>query len=93
MSSADAAQIERALREHVLARYVVGTTEDAFSSDEDLLASALVDSLGVLEIVSFVEDAFSVVVDDEDIVPDNFRSVRAMTRFVAAKRASSMVER
>jgi acyl carrier protein len=92
VSRAEAAQIERILREHVLARYAVGTTEDDFISDGDLLATGLVDSMGVMEMISFVEDAFSVVVEDEDIVPANFRSVSAMTTFVAAKQASTAVE-
>ena len=92
MSSIDAAQAERVLREHVLPRYAADTTEDAFSSDEDLLASGRVDSLGIMEIIAFVEDAFSMVVDDEDILPDNFCSVRAMARFVAAKQGSALVE-
>lgn len=86
---AEAAQIERVLLEHVRARYVVGANENAFSSDEDLFASGRVDSMGVMEIISFVEDAFSVVVDDVDIVPENFRSVRAMAEFVAAKQVPS----
>jgi acyl carrier protein len=93
MSAADPAHVERVLRDHVLPRYAPGTPEDAFSSDEDLLASGRVDSLGIMEIISFVEDAFSVVVDDEDILPENFCSVRAMARFVAAKQVSTVAER
>jgi acyl carrier protein len=92
MSSTDPAHVERVLREHVLERYAAGATEDTFDPEEDLLASGRVDSMGILEIISFVEDTFSVVVEDEDILPDNFCSVRAMAGFVAAKQSSTVVK-
>jgi acyl carrier protein len=90
MSQADAAGAERQLREHVLAGYAVGRADTELDEDEDLLASGLVDSMGVMEIVSFIEDSFGVIVDDEDIVPENFRSVRAMTALVVAKKATPL---
>ncbi len=46
--------------------------------------------MGVMEVVSFIEEEFGVSVDDVDIVPDNFSSVRQMTRYVAAKKGISL---
>jgi acyl carrier protein len=82
----EAAQIEETLREHVLAKYAGGAGTRALDPDEDLLESGTVDSMGVMELTSFVEESFGVVVDDEDIVPDNFRSLRSMARLVAQKK-------
>jgi acyl carrier protein len=82
----DSRAIEHALRTHVLTKYAVGVPEDAFGSRDDLLASGVVDSMGVIEVVSFLEETFEITVDDFDIVPSNFRSVRAMTEYVASKK-------
>lgn len=53
--------------------------------DEDLLAADLIDSLGITELVGFLETRFGIKVDDEDLTPDNFRSVDSIVAFVARK--------
>lgn len=52
-----------------------------------LLESGIIDSLGVLDVVGFVEEAFSIKVDDEELTPENFGSLRRMVSFVELKRA------
>lgn len=56
------------------------------ADDASLLDSGVIDSLGVLDIVSFLEESFGVKVGDEELTPQNFESVGALARFVAAKR-------
>jgi acyl carrier protein len=53
--------------------------------DEDLLASELIDSLGITELVGFLEKQFGIAVSDEDLVPDNFRSIDSIAAFVSRK--------
>lgn len=53
--------------------------------DEDLLAADLIDSLGITELVGFLESKFGITVADEDLTPDNFRSVDSIVAFVARK--------
>lgn len=53
--------------------------------DEDLLAADLIDSLGITSLVTFLEGRFGISVVDEDLNPDNFRSVDAITAFVDRK--------
>jgi len=57
-------------------------------TDEDsLLDSGIVDSLGILDLVAFLEKSFGIRVGDEELNPGNFGSIADVTRFVAAKRA------
>lgn len=49
--------------------------------DTDLLLTGLVDSLGVVQIVAWLEDRFSVSIDPVDVVLDNFATVRRMAEF------------
>ncbi|MDH3469667.1 MAG: acyl carrier protein [Gammaproteobacteria bacterium] len=51
-----------------------------------LLDSGIVDSLGVLDLVGFIEEQFGIEAQDEDLVPDNFDSIDALTRFVKGRR-------
>ena len=55
------------------------------SNDDPLLKNGVIDSLGVLEVVTFVEDEFSITVSDEDLLPENFGSVEGIAKFVESK--------
>src|SRR5512146_2325702 len=61
---------------------------DNFADDESFLASGIIDSLGVMQLVSFVESEFSVRVADPDLVPENFDSVEKVSAFVQRKLAA-----
>jgi acyl carrier protein len=58
----------------------------AVADTDPLLASGLLDSLSVLDVVAYVETTFGIGVTDEDLTPDNFESIERMAAFVAAKR-------
>src|SRR5689334_20536235 len=46
-----------------------------FGEETSLLETGIVDSIGILEIVTFIEEKFSVQVGDDDLVPENFGSI------------------
>jgi acyl carrier protein len=52
-------------------------------TDQDyLLESGIIDSLGVLELVTFMQQEFSITANDEDLTPENFQNIECMARFV-----------
>ncbi|HZM17581.1 MAG TPA: acyl carrier protein [Candidatus Krumholzibacteria bacterium] len=53
---------------------------------DSLVASGVVDSLGVFQLVAFLEDAFDIRVRDEEIALEHFESVQNTARFVATKK-------
>jgi acyl carrier protein len=55
------------------------------SNDDALLDKGVVDSLGILEIVAFLEQAFHMTVADEELLPENFQSVERLATFVQSK--------
>lgn len=59
--------------------------------DEDypLLAKHVIDSLGMLKLVSLIEEEFDVEIDDDDVVPDNWRTIRHIAALVESKRTGS----
>jgi acyl carrier protein len=54
----------------------------ALNPKDDLLESGIIDSLGILDLVAFVEKEFGIAVSDEDLLPENFNSVEHLTAFV-----------
>ena len=51
---------------------------DIKNDDTDLLASGLLDSFDIVNLVSQLEEAFTVEIEPTDIVPENFRTVAAI---------------
>ena len=57
--------------------------------DEDypLLAKHVIDSLGMLKLVSLIEEEFDVEIDDDDVVPANWKTIRDIAALVESKRS------
>jgi acyl carrier protein len=54
-----------------------------------LLSSAILDSIGVLELVMFLAERFDYDIDDLDFEPSNFETVSCLAAFVARKKSAS----
>ena len=55
--------------------------------EDDLLESGILDSLGILDLVSFVEQNFGIVLSDDELLPENFQTIERVTAFVQSKNA------
>lgn len=54
---------------------------------DNLLAQGVVDSLGIVKLTLFLQERFPIRISDEDIVPENFRDIESLSRFVQSKLA------
>jgi acyl carrier protein len=75
------------IRAFVLERFPLARRR-ALSDEDSLLQSGIVDSLGILELVDFVIGEFNVDVTDEDLLPENFDSIRSLATFVERRGGS-----
>jgi acyl carrier protein len=75
--------IEREVRSFLIDHFLSGRAE-RLREDGSLLGN-VVDSMGVLELVTYLQDRFSITVEDEDVVPGNLDSVNNLVAFVARK--------
>ncbi len=77
--------VRKQIREYVIENFLVDEDEAAFADDESFLDSGLIDSTGMLEVINFLEETFSISVADEEMVPENLDSIANLTGFVARK--------
>ena len=72
------------VREFIVENFLFGD-EEGLENDSSFFDSGIVDSTGILEIVSFIEEEFEVKVEDEDLVPENFSSVVTIDQYLQRK--------
>ena len=60
---------------------------DEIAPDENLLGQGILDSMGILKLVTFLEQRFGIETVDDDLVPENFESIGHMRDFVERKRS------
>jgi acyl carrier protein len=77
--------IEEMIRIYIAQNILFSGNGYPYSDDASFLNEGIIDSMNVLELVMFVEQTFSVTVQDQDIVPDNFDSVSKLAAFVRRK--------
>jgi acyl carrier protein len=56
------------------------------SDSEDLLSAGILDSLAILQLVAYIEEAFKIRVPDEDVVFENFQSIDALDQYLATQK-------
>jgi acyl carrier protein len=58
--------------------------------DESLIDTGIVDSLGIFQLMAFLEEEFAISIADDEVTPDNFRTLAAIEAFVEAKQARAI---
>jgi acyl carrier protein len=58
---------------------------DAKLGDDDPLFPDVIDSLGVMELVDFIEREYSITIEEAELLVDNFRSLAAISSLVDRK--------
>lgn len=78
--------VMRPLREQIRQFVRDSFLVDDFADEDSFLGRGLIDSLGILQLVSFVEASYGLVVPDSDLTPDNFDSVAKLAAYVERRK-------
>lgn len=72
-------------RDFVVENFMYMRKAKTIGDDESLLRTGVISSLGMMEVVEWVESTFGMSVDPDDITEQNFDTLRGIARFVSAK--------
>ncbi len=78
------------VRQFLAENFLLSSDSFDMADDVSLLENGVVDSTGVLELISFVEETFGVQIRDEEIVPDNFDSVDRIVAYINDKTSAAV---
>ncbi len=82
--SPDVSDLAVSVRKFILKQFPLARHHQVKDSDP-LLESGILDSLGVLEVVAFIEQEYSIHVSDDDLVLENFRSIDRIAAFILSR--------
>jgi acyl carrier protein len=85
MATTDLDTIRKELRAFILETYLFGDESEPFGNAESFMDKGIIDSTGVLELVSFLEEKYGIKVDDEEMIPANLDSIDNLAAFVQRK--------
>jgi len=60
--------------------------DEGLDHDTSFLEEGIIDSTGVLELITFLEEAFSIAVEDDELTPENLDSINNIANFVDKKK-------
>jgi len=75
------------LREFIAENFMMGMDPSELTDTGSFLELGIIDSTGVLELVGFLEEKYSIEVADSDLIPDNLDSLENLVKYVARKTA------
>lgn len=79
--------IEQTLHDYIVQERFIGRAPEDFDNDFDLIDSGVVDSLAMLNLITYLEEHYQIEFGGNDIVPEHFASVNALSEFVRGKLA------
>jgi len=78
-------EISARVREYVTENFLYMRQGYEFSDTDSLPGHGIIDSMGVIELITFVQDEFAVQVEEPEITEENFGTLAAIVRFVQGK--------
>lgn len=72
------------IRTFIIENYLFGDDE-GLEESTSFLDKGIIDSTGILELIDYISEEFSITVEDEELIPENLDSINNVTAFIARK--------
>ena len=72
------------VREFVIEELLYGDG-DRLTDETSFYETGLIDSTGILEIISFLEETFNITIEDEELIPENLETIQKIDRYLKRK--------
>lgn len=75
------------IREYVIDNFLFGE-EEQLKSDTSFIQEGIIDSIGMMELVDFIETKFDIKIQDNELIPENLDSLTNLSSFLQQKMES-----
>ncbi|HEX3140342.1 MAG TPA: acyl carrier protein [Rhizobacter sp.] len=80
--------IKSKVRAYIVDNFIMGGDGGKFQDGDSFMEKHVIDSTGFLELVTYLEETYGFVVEDEEMVPENLDSLNAIEAYVRRKLAA-----
>ena len=80
--------LEQDIRNFVTENFIFDGNEDQMDNSQSFLETGIIDSTGMLELVSFIEEQFNIKMEDDELIPENLDSVNNVVNYITKKLGS-----
>lgn len=70
---------------YIKENFIAGRSEQELKTNESLIENGIIDSTGVLELVTYIEETYSIEIADEELIPENLDSIDNIISFLKTK--------
>ena len=79
------ADTNKQLRDYIVENFLFGDTETEFSDTDSFMEKGIIDSTGILEVITYIEENFNIKIEDHELIPENLDSISNIVSFIDRK--------
>ncbi len=76
---------KREIRNFIIENFLFGEDDGTLQEETSFLENGIIDSTGILEVISFIEESYGISIDDSEMLPENLDSLNNIQRFLSGK--------
>lgn len=76
---------EQLIKEFILSELASEHTDDELLNTDNLIESGMIDSLGIVKLIAYLEKTYSIQITEDDIVVDNFETINTISSLLRSK--------
>jgi acyl carrier protein len=73
------------VKDFIVTNFFLDVSEIQLEDGTSFLETGIIDSTGIMEVVSFLQEEFGIDIEDREILPENLDSLAFIARFVSQK--------
>ena len=73
------------LKEFLISNFLFSEDAVQFSGEDSFLEKGIIDSTGILELIEYLEDSYSIAIEDDELIPENLDSMNNVETFISRK--------
>lgn len=77
--------IRQQLRSFILENYLFTDDQSALDDNSSFLDGGILDSMGILELIDYLDESFAIKVEGDELIPDNLDSINSLIAFIGKK--------
>ena len=75
------------IKEFIISEFIPGSASDEIDNDLDLIGAGIIDSLGVLKLLAFVERTNNITIDADELDFERFKSINYIDNLIKSKKS------